>query len=285
MPGANPNLGSSPMRPGPGPAAVKSAEQITNAPIVGGSNVSQTAPSAQEQISVNQQAAARIARQGRTLNVSSDPVKPPPAVINFNGKKTDLRVKIEVPSDYLKQYTTGYGGNLNDLHGIIFPFTPQINIEHKAEYSSQNPIHSNHAINFYKNSMVGDISIQGIFTVQNKKDAITYLATVHLLRALTKGRFGGSDPLRGNPPPVCRLHAYGTFMLDNVPVAVTSFKNDLPGDVDYFYLNDPLFGQSYVPTKSTINVNLKPMFSRQEMLDATVPDWLSNASQRMNGLL
>jgi hypothetical protein len=74
-------------------------------------------------------------------------------------------------------------------------------------------------------------------------------------------------------------------MLDSVPVAVTSFKQDLPNDVDFFYLNDPTMGEASVPVRSTISVNLKPMFSRQEMLDANVPDWLSNQTQRINGLL
>lgn len=216
---------------------------------------------------------------------SSDPVKPTPAGVRFNGQRQDLRVKIEVPISYMQTLTQGYGGNLRKIRGIVFPYTPSISVEHKAEYNTSNPLHSNYSINFYKSSSVGDISISGTFTVQNVSDAVTYLSTIHLLRALTKGRFGGSDPFRGNPPPVCRLHAYGGFMLDSVPVAIASFKQDMPQDVDYFYLNDPTFQQAAVPTKSTISVVCKPMFSRQEMLDATVPDWLSNVTQRINGLL
>ena len=74
-------------------------------------------------------------------------------------------------------------------------------------------------------------------------------------------------------------------MLDSVPVAITNFKQDLPADVDYFYVNDTEMGEAYVPTKSSISIVCKPMFSRQEMLDANVPDWLSNPTQRSNGLL
>jgi hypothetical protein len=184
--------------------------------------------------------------------------------------------------------TQGYGGNLQGLTypGIIFPYTPQISFEHKADYAAQNPLHSNYSINFYKNSAVSDISIQGLFTVQTDSDAITYLSTVHLLRALTKGRFAaGIDPLAGSPPPVCRLRAYGTFMLDNVPVAITSFKNELPSDVDYYPISSSTFGQASVPTRSTITINCKPMFSRAEMLGATVPGWLGSAAQRQQGLL
>ena len=261
-----------------------SADRIANAPIVGAATTENVGGSTVDQLS--SKSIQPITPDGSTrITINSDPVKPIPPVINFNGARQDMRVRIEVPISYLQSFTSGYGDNLKNSHGVIFPYTPQISIEHKADYTSQSPLHSNYAINFYKNSMVGDISIQGIFTVQNKSDAITYLATLHLLRSLTKGRFGGSDPLRGNPPPVCRLHAYGTFMLDNVPIAIMSVKTDLPGDVDYFYLNDPQYGQAAVPTKSTISVSCKPMYSRQEMLDATVPDWLSNKTQRINGLL
>lgn len=284
MPGANPNLGSSPFSLTNAKAS-QTANQIANAPTVGATSAYDVPAGVTSSIKKSQ-TQAPLTTNGNVRRVpSSDPVKPIPAGVSFNGQRRDLRVKIEVPQSYLQTYTQGYGGNLKRLHGIIFPYTPQISIEHKAEYATANPIHSNYSINFYKNSSVGDISIQGIFTVQNLSDAVTYLATVHLLRALTKGRFGGSDPLRGNPPPVCRLHAYGEFMLDSVPVAITNFKQDLPADVDYFYVNDTEMGEAYVPTKSSISIVCKPMFSRQEMLDANVPDWLSNPTQRSNGLL
>jgi hypothetical protein len=197
----------------------------------------------------------------------------------------DLRTKILVPPSYLTTLTKGYKSNLLNLKGIVFPYTPTIILEHKAEYTQQNPLHSNYAINFYRYSMVGDISITGIFTVQSAADAINYLSTIHLLRALTKGRFGGSDPLKGSPPPVCRLWSHGEMMLQNVPVAITSFKNDLNADIDYFYMNDAVTGNVAVPVKSTIIIICKPMYSRREMLDATVPNWLKSTTPRINGLL
>ena len=266
------------------------AAKVANAPIVG--VTTDQAASARSAYAVTDPRRTDLsnAGAGRGAPTSTQPATPTPPVISFNGNKADLRVKILVPSgvsnSYVSSnYTKGNKSNLNDLSGIIFPYTPQISLEHKAEYSSQNPMHSNYAINFYRHSMVSDISISGLFTVQNNADAINYLSTVHILRALTKMRFGGSDPLAGSPPPVCRLFAYGDFMLNNVPVAISSFKNDLPNDVDYFYLNDTAFGEAYVPVRSTIAVMCKPMYSRREMLDATVPQWLNNSNQRISGLL
>lgn len=214
-------------------------------------------------------------QQGPSTNIHS---------VTRNGKK-DLRTKILVPNDYLTSLTSGWDNALKNINGIIFPYTPTITTDHTAEYSRQNPLHSNYSINFYKHSAVGDISISGVFTVQSASDAVNYLSTVHLLRALTKGRFGGSDPLRGSPPPVCRLNAYGTFMLQNVPIAITSFRNDLNADIDYYYLSDNVLGESYVPVKSTIQITCRPMYSRREMLDAPVQYWLGDDRQRSSGLL
>jgi hypothetical protein len=219
--------------------------------------------------------------------VDTEPGKPESAKMLSTSQK-ELRVRIQVPETYITNNSTqGYEQNIYSMGGIVFPYTPQISFEHVAEYSSQNPTHSNYAINFYKHSSVSDINIEGVFTVQNDKDAITYLSIIHVLRVLTKMRFGGSDPLRGSPPPVCRLYAYGTYMLDNVPIAIKTFKNSLSNDVDYYYLNDNSygFGKAYVPARSTISLTCKPMYSRNEMLDATVGKWVSSDQARSSGLL
>lgn len=210
----------------------------------------------------------------------------------FDPRSPDLRVKIRVPKDYLVDLTSGsWATELTNHGGIIFPYTPSIDFEHKADYTTQTPTHNNYAINFYKNSSVSDITIQGKFTVENDQDAMVYLATVHLLRALTKMRFG-PDTNAGAPPPVCRLDAYGDFMLKNIPVAITSFKNTLPDSVDFYTLDKSGFitgqnqyGTAFVPTLSTIAVTCKPMYSRAEMLGTGVNRYLGTALERKAGYL
>ena len=210
----------------------------------------------------------------------------------------DTRVKIRVPQNYIKPLTYGLTGEILNLEGIIFPYTPQISLEHRAEYSTLQPMHSNYTQYFYQRSSVSPIQITGKFTVQNEKDAGVYLATVHLLRALTKMRSGGADgdgALSGNPPPVCRLDAYGSFMLDNVPVVVNSFRQELPEGVDYYTLGKDINsfgGSSYsnydltsVPTYSTITVSLYPMYSRAETQKFNVNGWLTNKDVRRSGFL
>jgi hypothetical protein len=219
-----------------------------------------------------------------TMEQTSQPTK----VANEN----DMRVRIRVPSDYITGLTQG--SRLKEFApqnfgGIVFPYTPQITLEHKAEYTQQQPLHTNYAINFYKNSQVTDISITGKFTVQNDRDGLLYLSTVRLLAALTKMRFGGQggDPDSGAPPPVCRLDAYGEYMLKNVPVSIISFKHDLPDDVDFYTIktNSSDFGRAAVPTRSTITVVCRPMYSRAEMQKISVTGYLDPAKFKGGGYL
>jgi hypothetical protein len=262
-------------------------QSIINGPV---RNLGGISPGAEKQI-VNPVSSANIT----ALNGTSSTME------------TDLRVRIRVPNDYLTKFTSGTsnGSELSALGGIIFPYTPQISFEHKAEYSSQTPTHSNYAIHFYKNSSVGDISITGKFTVQNEKDAIVYLSTIHLLKALTKMRFGGpsapsagggrgtpvnySDSDSGAPPPVCRLDAYGDFMLKNVPVVITSFRTDWPDSIDFYTLsgnskNSP-FNQTSVPILSTIAISCKPVYSRAEMQAMSVTKYLNDDFYSRQGYL
>jgi hypothetical protein len=227
------------------------------------------------------------------------PKKPVRATVNTLNSRNepindDLRVKIRVPSEYYQSsFTQGLNGELSNLTGIIFPYTPSISYEHKADYNSQSPVHSNFAIYFYKNSSVSPISISGKFTVQNEKDAGVYLATVHMLRSLMKMRSGGTrmDPSSGSPPPVCRLDAYGDFMLSNVPVVISSYRVELPDNVDYYTIgkNGGIGGSTYnktsVPTLSTIAITCIPIYSRREMQEFSVTDWLGASAARKAGFL
>jgi len=215
------------------------------------------------------------------------PAGPEVNFYNLQGNSTavDTRVIIKVPKAYLTSYTglNGELGSDKSIKGIIFPYTPTISVENKADYETINPTHSNFNQYFYKHSSVGTISIQGKFTVQNESDAAAYISTVQLLRALTKMQWG-NDPFAGSPPPVCRLNAYGAYMFPNVPITITSFRLELPESVDYFTAganpNGAYAGSSFgknptsVPILSTIAITCIPMYSRQEISSFSIDKWL-----------
>jgi hypothetical protein len=227
--------------------------------------------------------------------------RPAPLVNVYNAQgqavEFDNRVKIALPQSYVD--TTGIFGNngaLLRLRAIIFPYTPSIGFEHKASYATQNPLHSNFTQYFYQHSSVSPITISGKFTVENDDDAGVLLATISLLRGLVKMPTAIDGRLTpGSPPPVCRLKAYGDFMLENIPVVVTSFKHELPDNVDYYtvskfqdnaaYYN---YNNSTVPTISTISVTLNPVYSRDEMQKFGVESYINgrfNVSKSVKGYL
>lgn len=194
---------------------------------------------------------------------------------NGNSEPEDMRVRILVPPKYLTPELSGPNDELAKAGGIIFPYTPTISFDAKADYASAQPLHSNFAINFYQRSSIGAISIAGKFSVANADDADIYICTMHLLRSLTRMRSGGlgGDPDSGAPPPVCRLYAHGDMMFSNVPVAISNFRIELPDSVDYFTLKSKIFGTTAVPTLSTFSVTCTPMYSRAEMLRFSVSSY------------
>jgi hypothetical protein len=204
---------------------------------------------------------------------------PPPSRAQWSEAK-DLRVKLRVPNEYLKGPSAGPASILQKNGGILFPYTPQIAVENQASYASQTPLHSNHPLYFYKSSAVTPITVTAKFTVQNEFEGAVLLGVIHLLRALTKMKFG-NDPDAGSPPPVCRFDAYGDYMMSNVPVSIASWRHDLPDNVDYITVGRPespkTYGRTMVPVLSTISLTMNIMYSRREMLAYNVTDWLSGS--------
>jgi len=105
--------------------------------------------------------------------------------------------------------------------------------------------------------------------------------------------FFGTDGIAGTPPPVLRLNGYGDHVFNNIPVVVTQFSYDLSPDVDYInafvntsdrgHLNRPTRTSSQfvnttprptrVPTRTSINITLSPIYSRKRMQEFGLVDF------------
>lgn len=218
--------------------------------------------------------------QGQAEQLTKGTTSAPAKVSWAGAQSSDLRVRLEVPSEYLK----GLGGGpsagssrpLQKTNGIVFPYTPSVSFNNQAVYQAVSPTHSIFASFAYKNSVVGPIQVTGKFTAQNEYEAALILGVQHLLRALTKMRWG-SDTNAGAPPPVCRLHGFGNAMLQNVPVVVQSWKLEYPDGVDYIQVGQGIkdYGNSFVPTICTLSLDLAVQYSRKEQLEYSVDDFLS----------
>lgn len=125
---------------------------------------------------------------------------------------------------------------LKDAGGLIFPYTPKINITSSASYSTINPVHVNYNFQAFKHSDPGKITITAPMYVSDPTEGLYWIAMVHYLRSLTK-MFAGNDPKAGNPPPVIMLNGYGNYVFKNVPVVVTRMSVELGQECDYIGVN------------------------------------------------
>jgi hypothetical protein len=152
--------------------------------------------------------------------------------------KKDWRVRLRLApnSSYLYNAANVQGilQPLIDTDGVVFPYTPSIQVQYSAHYDNYDLTHSNYKIYQYKNSSVDTIQISCDFTAQDTAEANYLLAVIHFFRSVTKMFYGqDSIPKIGTPPPLCFLSGLGSFQFDNHPLVITGFSYNLPTDVDY----------------------------------------------------
>lgn len=168
---------------------------------------------------------------------------------------------------------------LKETNGVIFPYTPQIDVAHKANYTPQGLTHSNYASYFYERSEVQSINISAEYTVQYEEEGQYLVAAMHFFKSCTKMFYGNSN-LAGTPPPMVFLDGYGPTILPHVPCVVTDFSYSWPSDVDYIHcrVGIPLKDSTgnpiqtnnagigtRVPTNCTLRITLQPVYSKNNI--------------------
>lgn len=146
-----------------------------------------------------------------------------------------FRMSLAPSANYLyKARDPGILAPLINTEGVIFPYTPSINIVYSAGYNAQDITHSNYKIYTYKNSAVEAITIAADFTAQDSVEANYLLAVIHFFRSVTKMFYGqDQNPSRGVPPPLVYLRGFGQYQFDWHPVVISSFTHTFPQDVDF----------------------------------------------------
>lgn len=206
---------------------------------------------------------------------------------SFTGERLggDPRIKIKIPSSYLK----GPAEHLlrNGERAVVFPYTPQIVVQTRANYNALTPTHSNYAFYAYQNSQLDAISIVGTFTAQNPDESRYVLAAIHALRSVTKMNFGSGTDV-GAPPPVCRLDGYGTYQFNDLPVVISSFFYTLNEDVDYITV-DPAHKKqddfTAVPTRAEFTIECLPAFSRKDQAFFSLDNFLKGDETVNKGMI
>lgn len=159
------------------------------------------------------------------------------AIATQNGQKQngDWRVRLQLApqSNYLyNDPNPGILQPLRNTNGVIFPYTPKIDMSYRANYQSSDVTHSNYKNYFYQSSEVSDITLSAHFTAQSTTDANYVLAVIQFFRSATK-MFYGQDAQRGSPPPLVFLSGYGDYQFNKHPCVIAEFTYSLPDDVDY----------------------------------------------------
>lgn len=167
---------------------------------------------------------------------------------NFDGLVQDWRVRLALAPGAEYLYAGDNPGILQPLqatNGVIFPYTPTINVSYQANYQGLDLTHSNYKVFQYTNSSVDQVTITCDFTAQDVYEARYLLAVIHFFKSMTK-MFYGQDtyPVRGTPPPLCYMFGLGGYQFSAHPLAINSFNYNLPSDVDYVKTTAPMIPES-----------------------------------------
>lgn len=152
----------------------------------------------------------------------------------------DWRVRLSLAQSASYLYRASNAGIMAPLartNGVIFPYTPSIETQYQAKYSSVDLVHSNYKGFFYQGSSIESVAIRGTFTAQDTREAEYLLAVIVFFRSIVKMFYGATDPLAGTPPPLVFLSGLGQYQFNNNPCVVSGFNYSLPTDVDYIRAN------------------------------------------------
>ena len=157
------------------------------------------------------------------------------------GNNGDWRFKIQLAPNATYLYNDGNNKILAPLRvsgGVIFPYTPQIDLNYTANYERYDLVHSNYRGYFYKNSTVNEVAVRAKFTAQDTAEAQYLLAVITFFKSVTK-MFYGQDPEAGTPPPLVYISGFGQYQFNQQACVVANFAYTLPADVDYIRADAP----------------------------------------------
>jgi hypothetical protein len=185
----------------------------------------------------------------------------------------DWRVRLRLAPQSRYLYNAPNPGILQPLQvtdGVIFPYTPTIDTNYKANYQTYDLTHSNYRGYFYQNSYVDAITLRCKFTAQDTTQADYLLAVITFFKSVTK-MFYGQDAQRGAPPPLVYLSGLGQFQFNEHPCLVQTFAYNLPQDVDYIRTGSPnQIGLNMLNSRNRTSVSNNTLFGSLNRLAAAL---------------
>jgi hypothetical protein len=185
----------------------------------------------------------------------------------------DWRVRLRLAPGAKYLYKADQPGILQPLavtDGVIFPYTPTITTNYRANYSTYDLTHSNYRGYFYQNSYAEPVQITCMFTAQSTMEANYLLAVITFFKSVTK-MFYGQDAQRGSPPPLTYLSGLGEYQFNEHPCLVSQFNYTLPADVDYIRAGSPnQLGTNQINQRDRQSVSTGSLFGGLNRLAAAL---------------
>ena len=151
--------------------------------------------------------------------------------------------------------------------GVVFPFTPTIQLSHTANYGTYDPAGSIAQQSYYMNTSNATISITALFPSNTEAEAAYTAAAIHFFKTCTRSDFGiEAGANAGTPPPILKLSCFGYVHASNVPCVIRNFMYTLPEDTDYVEI-DVAGEKISVPTLSLLSVELAPQLTPKKVKD------------------
>lgn len=186
---------------------------------------------------------------------------------------------------------------LRETGGLLFPFTPSLQMSGEANWSAHELTHTNFDVLSYQRTPSATIGITGKFSVQNQREGEYALAAIHFLRSTTKMYYGdqesaqanaaenrGKDAKAGLPPPVLRLRGYGEYMFPDLRCVVKGYSFSFDENMDLIDIALPSGGNVLLPPLFSITVNIALQQSpKRARKDFNLSDFRTGKTMKIGG--
>lgn len=150
--------------------------------------------------------------------------------------------------------------------GLVFPYTPTLQVGHAANYGTYDITHTIYQPQYYISTASPSISITANFTANDIQEAEHTAAAIQFLKTCTKMDYGRQRRGKGagTPPPILNLRAYSRNALHAkaTPVVIRSMNYTMPEDVNYVETANGI-----VPTMLLLAVELSVQISPATVRD------------------
>jgi len=199
----------------------------------------------------------------------------------FNGVANDQKARLVVKDiANTTMFDEGILQYLRPMGGVVFPYSPTIQISHGASYGAYDTPHSIYQSQYFAHTTNPTISLQATFTAQDTADMAMSAAALQFFKSATKMDFGRSAKAfqtAGAPPPVLLFSAYGALHFKNTPVVVTSFNYALTESEDYVSFEDEIMGVTSVPVMWLASLELQVQVTPTRQKDFDLRAYRSGA--------